>query len=187
MFVVFIGPPGVGKGTQCRRLAERLGVPHLSTGEIFRQAIRQGTDLSEKAVAYIESGTLVPDELVVELVTRRLAHEDCDRGCVLDGFPRTISQADALEAYLLSRGRAVDMVIQLVVPPAELERRLCERAAGERRADDTPETIRRRFEVYSAATEPLVTYYRKRNLLQVVDGVGDPADVYGRVQQCVGQ
>ena len=148
MIIVFVGPPGVGKGTQCKRLTDHLRIKHLSTGDIFRQAVKEGTPLGKQAAQYIDQGKLVPDNLVVDIVTERISQPDCREGCLLDGFPRTVEQARALDDFLAARQTAVDLVLQLDAPAEELKRRMLQRAGLEKRADDTPETIAHRMEVY---------------------------------------
>jgi adenylate kinase len=185
MFIVFVGPPGAGKGTQCKRLIEYVQIPHLSTGDIFRQAIQDATPLGQKAAQYIEQGQLVPDELVVGIVTERMGQPDCHQGCLLDGFPRTVAQAEALDSYLGGHGQSLALVLQLDAPREELERRMLQRAKLENRADDTPQTIARRMEVYQQETAPLIKYYQDRGVLHTIDGLGTPDEVFARIRQCV--
>jgi adenylate kinase len=185
MFIVFVGPPGAGKGTQCKRLIEHVQIPHLSTGDIFRQAIKEGTPLGTQASQFIDRGELVPDELVVGIVTERMGQADCRTGCLLDGFPRTVTQAKALDEYLASQTSKLDLVLQLDAPREELERRMLERAKLENRADDTPETIANRMEVYRSETEPLIEYYRDRGVLCTINGLGTPDEVFTRIRECV--
>jgi adenylate kinase len=181
MFIVFIGPPGAGKGTQAVRLSERLGIPHVSTGEILRQAIDDGIALGRQAEQYMQQGALVPDELVVELVDQFLQRPAAARGCLMDGFPRTPAQAEALDECLARHGQAVQCVIELQVETEELVRRLLDR----QRPDDTPATIRQRLEVYRTQTRPLLGYYRRRGVLQSVPGHGSPDDVFARIVEAV--
>jgi adenylate kinase len=177
--VVFLGPPGAGKGTQAVRFAAERGIPHVSTGDILRAAVAAETPLGLRAKAIIEGGDLVPDELVAGVVAERLREDDCAPGFVLDGFPRTVVQAQLLGEDLEARGLALDHVLALEVPVEELERRLIARGQG--RADDTPEVIRNRMEVYAASTAPLVQFYEERGLLRRVDGTGDVDTVAGRL------
>ena len=181
MRVVFLGPPGSGKGTQAKFLAERLGVPAISTGEILRTAVREKTPLGQKAQAIMERGDLVSDDLIVDLIRERMAQADARRGFILDGFPRTIAQAEALERLLAERGDSVSAAVNFRVPDEELTRRMLGRAAEEGRADDRPETIRERLRIYREKTEPLVAFYRKRDLVADVDGVGTVDEIGSRL------
>src|SRR4030095_10525904 len=181
MRVVFLGPPGSGKGTQAKFLAERLGGPAISTGEILRTAVREKTPLGQKAQAIMERGDLVSDDLIVDLIRERIAQADARRGFILDGFPRTIAQAEALERLLAERGDSVSAAVNFRVPDEELTRRMLGRAAAEGRADARPETIRERLRVYREKTEPLVAFYRKRDLAADVDGVGTVDEIGSRV------
>ncbi len=186
MRIVFIGPPGSGKGTQAKCLVERLSIVHLSTGDMLRRARADGTDLGNKAAEYMDRGQLVPDELVVEIVAERIAQPDCQAGCLFDGFPRTIAQAETLDAKLAEAGTPLDMVLELQADADELARRMLERAKIEGRADDTPETIAQRMEVYREQTSPLLDYYRQRGKLVTIDGMGTPDEVFGRICEVVG-
>jgi adenylate kinase len=181
MHVVFLGPPGSGKGTQAKFLAERLDVPAISTGEILRTAVREKTLLGQKAQAIMERGDLVSDDLIVDLIRERIAQADARRGFILDGFPRTIAQAEALERLLAEGGDSLSAAVNFRVPDEELTRRMLGRAAEEGRADDRPETIRERLRVYREKTEPLVAFYRKRDLVADVDGVGTVDEIGSRV------
>jgi adenylate kinase len=181
MRVVFLGPPGSGKGTQAKLLAERLGVPAISTGEILRTAVSEKTPLGQKAQAIMERGDLVSDDLIVDLIRERTARADARGGFILDGFPRTIAQAEALERLLAEKGEALSAAVNFRVPDEELTRRMLGRAAEEGRADDRPETIRERLRVYREKTEPLVAFYRKRDLVADVDGVGTVDQIGSRV------
>ena len=181
MNIIFLGPPGVGKGTQSVRVAETYRVPHISTGDMMRRAIADQTELGPRVKAYLDSGQLVPDELVVDLVAERLKQSDCEAGCLLDGFPRTKAQAEALDAFLNSVDRKLDAVLQLTADADVLQARMLDRASKEGRSDDNPETIAKRLEVYEQQTAPLVDYYRTAGLLHAVDGIGTPDEVFGRV------
>jgi adenylate kinase len=181
MRLVFIGPPGVGKGTQSERLVGHLGILHLSTGDMLRQACRDKTDLGQRADRYMESGELVPDELMLELVSRRLAAADCQRGYLLDGFPRTLGQAQSLDKILGDRGTPLDLVLELTADAEELIRRLAARG----RKDDQPEIVRRRLEEYERQTVPLCDYYSRRDLLRTVDGQGTPDAVFERIKPII--
>lgn len=206
--IVFLGPPGSGKGTQAQRLAEFLRVPVISTGDLLRTEMAEGTPLGTQAKEFMHRGALVPDPLVREILERRLDQPDCERGFILDGFPRTLAQARALEALLAAQGRPLEAVFDLEVADAVLierfsGRRVCPhcgqvyhlqtrppRREGtcdqcghplRQRADDTPETVRTRLQVYHQATEPLIHFYTERGLLHRIDGSGD----IDRIQQAI--
>jgi adenylate kinase len=185
MRIIFLGPPGSGKGTQAKLLAERLGVPAISTGEILRAAVREGTPLGLQAKAIMEAGELVPDDLMIDLIRARLAGPDAARGFLLDGFPRTVDQAEALERLLAGNGTPLTAVLNLSVPETVLVDRMHGRALEEGRADDRPETILERQRVYRQKTEPLAGFYRGRGLLTDVDGMGDIAEVSDRIDQAL--
>ena len=184
MLIVFIGPPGAGKGTQAKRLTSQLKIPHLSTGDMLREAKRDGTRLGQLAAEYMDGGQLVPDPLVVSIVGERISQPDCRQGCLFDGFPRTLGQAQSLDDCLQQQGTSLDMVLELRVEESELVERMLARAKTEQREDDTPETIRRRLEVYALQTRPLINFYRQRGLLEVVDGSGTVDEVFERVLEC---
>jgi adenylate kinase len=181
MRVVFLGPPGSGKGTQAKLLAERLGVPAISTGDILRAAVREKTPLGLQAQAVMEKGELVSDDLIVALIRERIARPDARGGFLLDGFPRTVAQGEALDRMLSGNGDSLSAVVNFSVPEPELVQRMLGRAAAEGRADDRPETIRERLRVYREKTEPLIGFYRQRDLLADVDGVGGVEEVAGRI------
>jgi adenylate kinase len=185
MIIVLLGPPGVGKGTQARRVCKQYKIPHVSTGELLRAAIREGISLGQEVAKYMDRGKLVPDQIVVDLVADAVVHHP--EGCLLDGFPRTIVQAEQLEEMLDRAGTQVTVVIELQVPRAEIERRLLERARIEGRVDDTPAAIAHRLEVYQERTEPLIEYYSERNCLVSVNGAGPPEDVFQRIRELVDQ
>jgi adenylate kinase len=171
--LVLFGPPGSGKGTQARILQERRGLPQLSTGDMLRTAIAAGTELGKKCKAIMDSGELVPDEIVVGIIAERYDEPDCAKGAVFDGFPRTIPQAEALDAMLKARGRRIDLVIELKVDAVligRVEQRIKE-SGGVARADDTPETLKNRLAVYYKNTAPLIEYYKKQGKLVTVDGM----------------
>ena len=174
MRVVLLGPPGAGKGTQAVRLAEKLGVPHISTGELFRHNISNGTPLGVRAKHYLDAGELVPTSLTNDLVDDRLNDPDVAGGFILDGFPRTVDQAVALHDMLERRGLKLDAVVEFRVPEEELVQRLM----GRGRADDTEDVIRNRFRVYRDETAPLLDYYSTE--LRSVDAVGDLDEVFAR-------
>jgi adenylate kinase len=210
MNLVFLGPPGAGKGTQAKRLLEEFGMPQISTGDILRDAVRRGTDLGKKAAPLMEAGKLVPDDLVVGIAMDHLQQSDPARGFVLDGFPRTIPQAQALDAALKKSGQKIDAAISLRVPEETLVERLsgrrscpkdgsvyhvdqnppkreglCDKCGGDllQREDDKPEKVRERLAVYARQTAPLEAYYEKQGLLRVINGVGSPEDIYAQIKK----
>ncbi len=182
MRVVLLGPPGAGKGTQAVRLAEKLGVPHISTGELFRNNINEGTPLGVRAKHYLDAGELVPSSLTNDLVDDRLNAPDVTGGFILDGYPRTIDQAKALHDMLERRGLKLDAVVELRVA----EDVLVERLAARGRADDTEDIIRNRFRVYRDETAPLLDYYEHEHELKTVDAVGTLDEVFNRALQLLG-
>ncbi|MDR2975329.1 MAG: adenylate kinase [Propionibacteriaceae bacterium] len=181
MRMLIMGPPGAGKGTQGKKVAEEFGIPEISTGAIFRSNVAEKTELGKVVSAIMEKGELVPDSVTVDLVADRLAKPDTAPGFLLDGFPRTVPQAEALDGILAKLGIALDAVLSLVVDGETLVQRMMKRAEIEGRADDNEETIRRRFEVYTAETEPLLALYRDRGLLVEVDGLGAVDEVHARI------
>jgi adenylate kinase len=185
MRIVFLGPPGGGKGTQAKLLAERLGIPAISTGEILRAAVRDGTPLGRKAKAIMESGELVPDDVMIGLIRERLLEPDARPGFLLDGFPRTIDQARALQKLLDGNGTVLSVVVNLAVPEGVLIERLEGRSGSESRADDRRETVLERLRVYREKTEPLIGFYRGSGLLTDVDGVGTVNEVAERIAQAL--
>jgi adenylate kinase len=185
MRVVLLGPPGSGKGTQAKLLSQRLNVPAISTGDMLREAVRQGTPLGVRAKAVMEAGRLVPDELMIGLIRERLAAPDARKGFVLDGFPRTVGQARALDQLLEGNGGGLSAVLNLSVPEAVVAERLRGRKVEERRSDDRPETVRERLNVYRQNAEPLIRFYEKRRLLADVDGEGDIVDIAERVRKAL--
>ena len=214
MKIIMLGAPGAGKGTQAKMIADKYQIPHISTGDIFRANIKNGTELGKKAKEYMDQGLLVPDELVVDLVVDRLAQEDCANGCVLDGFPRTIPQAEALDAALASKGEAIDYAIDVDVPDENIINRMSGRRAcvacgatyhivhiptkvegvcdrcGEGlilRDDDKPETVKKRLDVYHAQTQPLIDYYTAKNVLKSVDGTVDMNEVFQAIVNILGE
>ena len=203
-----LGAPGAGKGTQAKMIAEKFGIPHISTGDIFRANIKNQTELGKKAKAYLDEGTLVPDELTCDLVVDRIANEDCAKGYILDGFPRTIPQAEALTKALAKDGGAIDYAIDVDVPDSDIVRRLSGRrvclkcgatyhtsfnppreegicdSCGEalvHRDDDKPETIQKRLDVYHSQTQPLIEYYHEAGCMYKVDGTRSLEDVFSSI------
>lgn len=210
---VLLGPPGAGKGTQAVKLVDKYQVPHISTGDIFRKNISEGTELGVKAKSYIDAGKLVPDELTCEIVTSRLLEDDCANGFLLDGFPRTIFQADKLDQFLKENGMKLDIVINLSVPSEQIISRLsgrricrscgasynivtippkkegvCDRCGGElyQRKDDAPETVASRLKTYDEQTAPLVDYYKNTGVLADFDGTRDAEAIFGDIVQTIG-
>jgi len=200
MYLVLLGPPGAGKGTQAERLQEELKLPHVASGDLFRENLRNETELGLLAKKYMDEGDLVPDDVTIAMVRDRLQRTDCDQGAILDGFPRTQPQAESLDRMLADMGRGLDGVLYIAVPDEELVRRLsgrwicrqcqtpyhtmfnpparegvCDACGGElyQRDDDKPETVRARLKVYHQQTSPLTGYYRQAGLLVEVDGAGD--------------
>lgn len=182
MKLVFMGPPGAGKGTQAGILCDSLSIPQISTGDILRKAMKNGTPMGQKAKEYVESGKLVPDEVVIGIVKDRIADDDCKNGFLLDGFPRTTEQADALEALLKENGTALDAAVNLDVPEAELVKRLLDRAQKEGRSDDTEPVIKQRLQTYAEKTQPLIDYYRNKGLLKEVNGLGSLEEITERIR-----
>ena len=212
IYIVLLGPPGVGKGTQAAMLEKALGIPHVASGDLFREAIKQGTELGRLAKSYMDRGELVPDEVTIAMVRQRLAEPDCQRGAILDGFPRTIEQAEALEAALAEEGKALNAVLYIKASEETLLARLagrwtcrrcgavyhslfdppkeagkCDRCGGElyQRPDDTPEVQRRRIQVYLAQTAPLIEYYRRKGLLVEIDGEGSIEEVQAELRRAI--
>lgn len=214
MRIIMLGAPGAGKGTQAKRIAEKYNVPHISTGDIFRENIKNGTELGNKAKAYMEAGDLVPDELVLELIMDRFEKEDCENGYVLDGFPRTIPQAEALDEALEAKGQSIDNVIDVDVPDDHIIKRMagrrtcahcgaifhlehmppkiegkCDQCGGHlmMREDDLPDTVIARLKTYHEQTQPLKDYYGAKGLVHSVDGTQDREVVFGEVVKILGE
>ena len=213
MKIIMLGAPGAGKGTQAKKIAEKYQIPHISTGDIFRANIKNGTELGKKAKTYMDQGLLVPDELTVDLVIDRVNQEDCKNGYILDGFPRTIPQAESLDAALAKMGQKVDYAINVEVPDENIINRMSGRracvgcgatyhikynppktegicdACGEKlilRDDDKPETVQKRLGVYHDQTQPLIDYYTKENILHTVDGTQDMEKVFADIVKILG-
>jgi len=183
MNLIILGPPGAGKGTQAVRLKEKLTIPHISTGEMLRDAAKAGTELGREAEKYMGAGKLLPDALIVNLIEERLKNSDCREGFLLDGFPRTTAQAEALDKMLGENGKEIEGALMLEVPEDELLKRLLAR----RRDDDKEETIRERLKVYENQTAPVVHYYQKRSVLRRIKGVGSLEDIFGRLMEAVAE
>ena len=176
-----MGPPGAGKGTQARYVADHFGVPAISTGDIFRANVSQGTPLGVEAKRYMDAGEYVPDEVTNKMVRNRIEEPDADPGFLLDGYPRTLAQVEELDGMIKHTGHALDAVVVLTVDQDEVIERLLQRAETEGRADDTADVIRRRQEIYAEETAPLIEVYRGRNLIIEVDGLGEIEDVTQRI------
>jgi adenylate kinase len=181
MRLIFMGPPGAGKGTQAQVVADRFDIPAVSTGDIFRANVSEGTELGLEAKRYMDAGEYVPDSVTNLMVRHRIDERDAEKGFLLDGYPRTLAQVDELDGMIDFTGHRLDAVVVLTVDPEELVRRLSERAQSEGRSDDTEDVIRRRQEVYTEQTEPLIEVYRGRGLLHEVDGAGEVDEVTKRI------
>ena len=213
MNIILLGAPGVGKGTQAKKLIEKYDIPQISTGDILRKAVADGTPLGKEAKSYMDSGGLVPDSVVIGLVKERLAQDDCKKGYILDGFPRTTPQAEALDAVLAEMNSPLDTALSVDVDPDILMKRLtgrrtckscqqmynvhftpsqkegvCDKCNGElfQRADDKEDTIKNRLEVYEKSTAPLIDYYGKKNILKSVEGMGSVDDIFNKVCSVLG-
>ena len=207
-YIIFLGAPGAGKGTQAANVAQELNLVHIATGDLFRHAIEQGTELGKQAKSYMERGILVPDEITIQMVLERISALDSERGVILDGFPRNLEQAEALDKALAQQGKAIDKVVYIKVSEEELLKRLsgrwicrncqtpyhvinspprvqgkCDQCGGElyQRPDDTAETVKKRLEVYSAQTAPLIKYYSQTGKLLEVEGEGDVDEVSKKI------
>ena len=213
MKIIMLGAPGAGKGTQAKQIADKYSIPHISTGDIFRANLKAGTELGKKAKEYMDQGLLVPDELTCDLVMDRIAQDDCQNGFVLDGFPRTIPQAEALDAALTKINQKMDYAIDVDVPDDNIINRMsgrraclncgatyhivsiptkvegvCDRCGNSvvLRDDDQPETVKKRLNVYHEQTQPLIDYYNGKNVLVEVDGTKDMKDVFGDIVKILG-
>jgi adenylate kinase len=176
-----MGPPGAGKGTQARIVADHFGIPAISTGDIFRTNVSNGTPLGTKAQEYMDQGEYVPDEITNLMVRNRIDEPDAEPGFLLDGYPRTLSQVEELDGMIKHTGHALDAVVVLTVDPDEIVERLLHRAQVEGRTDDTEDVVRRRQEVYGEQTEPLIEVYRRRGIVHEIDGMGEVDDVTKRI------
>lgn len=213
MNIVLLGPPGAGKGTQAKRMIERYGIPQISTGDMLRAALKAGTPLGLEAKKYMDKGALVPDEVVVGLVKERIQQDDCQKGYMLDGFPRNVSQAGTLDAMLKELGQKIDHVVCIDVPDQELIQRLtgrrtcrecgagyhvmfdppkkdgvCDKCGGElyQRDDDNEATVTSRLKVYADQTKPLIEYYEKQGKLRKIDGLGSIDEIFERIKAVLG-
>ena len=214
MKIIMLGAPGAGKGTQAKMIADKYGVPHVSTGDIFRANIKNGTELGMEAKKYMDQGLLVPDELTVKILLDRVSQPDCKNGYVLDGFPRTIPQAEVLDKALAELGESIDYAIDVDVPDENIVKRMsgrracvscgatyhvvyvppkkegiCDRCGSELilRDDDKPETVKNRLEVYHKQTQPLIDFYTKKGVLKTVDGTVDMQDVFKAIVAILGE
>ena len=185
MRLILMGPPGAGKGTQAKIIAAHNGIPAISTGDIFRSNVTQGTPLGVEAKRYMDAGEYVPDEVTNKMVRNRIDEPDAEPGFLLDGYPRTLAQVHELDGMIKHTGHELDAVLVLTVDSEELVQRLLERAKVEGRADDTEDVIRRRQELYAEQTEPLIDVYRDRGILVEVDGMGDVDEVTRRVDEAL--
>ena len=185
MRLILLGPPGSGKGTQSVRLKEKLGISHISSGDLLRDAVKRETDLGKQAKEFMEAGKLVPDELVLGMMRERLEADDCSSGFLLDGFPRTVAQARALGRMLEEDRIPLDHVVSLDVDDEEILSRIRGRREAEGRSDDNEETARERLAVYESETKPLLDFYRETGLLQEVDGIGTPDEIFARIVACL--
>lgn len=213
MKIIMLGAPGAGKGTQAKKIAAKCEIPHISTGDIFRANIKNGTELGKKAKTYMDQGLLVPDELVCDLVVDRIQQDDCKKGYILDGFPRTIPQAESLDKALAAIGEKMDYAIDVEVPDENIVKRMggrracvgcgatyhlvyaptkkegiCDACGGDLilRDDDKPETVQKRLDVYHEQTQPLIDYYKKQGILKEVDGSVDMEDVFKEILKILG-
>lgn len=183
MNIILFGPPGAGKGTQAKKLQDEFNIPQLSTGDIFRSAIKNETPLGVKVKSILDNGELVPDETVVDLVADELSKEKYQDGYILDGFPRTVAQAEAFDHYLESHNDALDAFISLSVPEEELVKRILSR--GEGRSDDTEEKVKTRLEVYQKETKPVLDHYQKHDKVQEVNGLGSIDEIFNRIKEAL--
>jgi adenylate kinase len=186
MRIILMGPPGCGKGTQAERLKKIMNLPKLTTGEMLREAVQAGTALGRLANEYMTKGALLPDEVIIDLMREQMIGTECKEGYILDGFPRTLAQAEGLDAVLQELGHQIDHVVALDVPDEEIVARLSKRREEEDRADDTEETVRHRLDVYRDATLPLIAYYKSRGQLRKINAVGSIDEVLARLRSVIG-
>lgn len=186
MQLIFLGPPGAGKGTQAKIFLDRSGIVQISTGDILRAAVSKGTELGKQAKSFMDKGELVPDSVVIGIIEQRIQEADCKKGFVLDGFPRTIEQAEALDAILAKLSIALNHVVNFEVPDEELVQRLLGRAAQEGRSDDNPESIKNRLQIFKDKTQPLIRYYEGKKILRHINGTGSTAEIAEKVKTVVG-
>jgi adenylate kinase len=187
MFILLLGAPGSGKGTQGQILAQRLAIPKIATGDIIRGAMKAGTPLGQDAKGFYDAGKLVPDSLILELIKNELAKPEAQQGAIFDGFPRTAAQAELVDKVMGERGQRLSHVLLLDVPEEELVRRMHGRAVLEGRSDDTPEAIRTRLQVYQRDTAPLIAHYAQRGVVHRVPGTGTIDEITGEIQRIVGR
>ena len=185
MRLVLLGPPGSGKGTQATRLKEHLGIAHISTGDLLRAEVAAGTELGKQAKAVMDAGNLVSDDILLGMLESRLGQPDVAKGFILDGYPRNVAQANALDVLLAKIGQPLDAVVQLDVDSERLVQRIAGRAAEQGRADDNPESVRQRLKVYTDQTAPVIDFYRQQGELTVVDGVGSLDEVFTRITEAL--
>lgn len=189
MNIILLGPPGAGKGTQAKFLEQEHGFVQLSTGEMLRAAVASGSDLGKQAKAVVDAGKLMPDDIMVQIISNRIAQPDCTNGFILDGFPRTTAQAEALDGMLAEKGLKLDLVIEIAVDDKilldRINSRIAQMPAAERRADDNAETLRTRLAVYHEQTEPILPYYRDRKMLKRVDGMQSIEQVKKQIEKLV--
>ena len=183
MRLIIFGPPGAGKGTQAKLISDEYSIPHLSTGEIFRSAIKNETPLGKEVKSILDAGDLVPDEKVVALVEEELKDEKYADGYILDGFPRTVPQAEAFDEILEKKGKALDAFLRLEVPKEELVDRILSR--GEGRSDDTPEKVKNRLEVYWNETQPVLNHYKQQDVVKTINGVGSIDEIFERIKDAL--
>lgn len=186
MKIVLLGGPGAGKGTQAVKLKEHYGIPHISTGEVLREARTAGTELGKKAAEYMDAGKLLPDDIIIGIIGEKLDMPEMKNGFLFDGFPRTIPQAEGLNEMLNSKGKSLDSVVSIEVPDEIVIERLLKRAEIEGRSDDNRETIENRLKVYYEQTEPLKKYYQDSGLLKSIDGVGTVNEIFERIKAVLG-